>query len=444
MDQSALERLLGSRDKTQREKLAVLADAWGSVFARMSDDELLICLRLIHKAINSKKLRTRRDALIAALRRDGAGPGAPLPKPRPEQAPPAASPANATADTSGAGAGPFNPALEAEIAADPGARAPYLVYRDWLEERGLVIDGRVTLGPLADADDMLGELDWQLGFIRACRLSYSSARFNDERPELSIEDALAYLLDVPGPGRFVQRLTIGLARHDDNDYGGVCKVIGARPRPALRELFLGDFGYEECELNWSTIGDAAPLWPALPRLRKLTLRAGAMTLDAIDLPELRELSTVTGGMPATALAAIASARWPKLERLDLQVGVSHQGAATEVSLVDPLLAGAECPELRELGLTNCEFTDELCARLPSAAILPQLRTIDLSMGTMTMVGARALARHPQAFAHLSGLVVVDNYLPDEALPLLEQLGVPIVFGEQRRERDGRRYASAYE
>ncbi|HLT35150.1 MAG TPA: hypothetical protein VK034_02670 [Enhygromyxa sp.] len=337
-----------------------------------------------------------------------------------------------------------NPELEAMIAANPRDRDSYLVYRDWLESRGFTQGDRVTLGPLADCDDMLDELDWYHGFIRAARVRYTLDRFNGVRPNVSVEQALEWLLDDPGPGRFVQRLTVGLVLHDDNDYGGVCRVIGARPRPALEELSLGDFGYEECELNWTSISDASPLWASVPRLRKLWLRAGSMGLDGIDLPELRELETVTGGMPPQALAAIASADWPKLERLHLQIGCGHQDAATDVALIEPLLAGTRFPALTYLGLCNCEFTDELCERLAGSAILPRLRHLDLSMGTMSMAGVQALLRTPRAFAHLEGICVDDNFLPDEAIPLLDSLGPPIEFGAQREDVDGYRYASAYE
>src|SRR5690606_12338791 len=138
--------------------------------------------------------------------------------------------------------------------------------------------GRVSLGRLAECDDMLTGVEWRHGFIRSARVSYTHERFNNERPQVSIEQALGTLLDDPGPGRLIERLIIGLALHDDNDYSGVCEAIGAHLRPCLTELEIGDFGYEECELNWSTIGDASTLLPAVPNLRSLWLRAGAMQL----------------------------------------------------------------------------------------------------------------------------------------------------------------------
>ncbi|MFO7561759.1 MAG: hypothetical protein R6X02_03895 [Enhygromyxa sp.] len=435
---SPLGRLLSDPNRTQRQKLELLRTTWRGELEGLDDARLHEALRVIRKALNSKKLRTQVDELIGALRRDGAEGKAPLPKR--EQAP---APVVAAADPKPPDAD-RNPELEARLAADPRDRASCLVYRDWLEGRGFVEDGRVMLGPLADCEDMLDELEWRDGFIRAARVRYTSERFNGQRPEVSVEQALEWLLDNPGPGRLIERLTIGLVRHDDNEYAGVCRVIGARLRPALTELTLGDFEREECELNWASISDASPLWAAVPRLRKLYLRAGSMGIEGIDLPQLRELETETGGMPPQALAAIAHADWPKLERLSLQIGCGSQGAATEVALVEPLLAGAKLPALRHLGLCNCEFTDELCERLASAAILPQLRSLDLSMGTMTLAGVQALLRTPGAFAHLERIDVEDNYLPDEAAQALAGLGPTINFGMQRDDEGGGLYASAYE
>ncbi len=48
------------------------------------------------------------------------------------------------------------------------------------------------------------------------------------------------------------------------------------------------------------------------------------------------------------------------------------------------------PKLTALGIRNCNFTAELCRRLVRAPIVPQLRRIDLSKGTMTDAGAAVL------------------------------------------------------
>ncbi|KWX88259.1 hypothetical protein AMQ83_07930, partial [Paenibacillus riograndensis] len=44
--------------------------------------------------------------------------------------------------------------------------------------------------------------------------------------------------------------------------------------PALRKLFIGEMGYEECEISWITQSDLSPLLPAFPELPSLTIPGG--------------------------------------------------------------------------------------------------------------------------------------------------------------------------
>jgi uncharacterized protein (TIGR02996 family) len=459
------ERWILGKEKSQREKLAVIRDQWLPHLQCLPDDDLIVALRLIRKAIKNKKIRSERDALLLELRRDGRPGDAPTPPPRP----PAELPAELVEPDPPPGE--REPSLEAAIARDPEAREPYLVYGDWLEGRGdprgqlvavqhelnknpehkrmrraqeelLEEHGERLLGPLRDCDDMLTNVEWYMGFIRSCRLHYSLERFNGDRvPNVKAEQALEWLLD--GAGRFLQHLVVGNVTHDDHTYHPVCEVLGARPRPTLRSLFLGDFGYEDCELNWSNIGDASVMWRALPNLRRLTLRSGEMTLGEIELPKLREFTTITGGLSQAAAMGIANARWPLLEKLSLQYGPR---GTHDYAVAEPILAARGLENLKHLGLTNCGFTDEICDALPGSKILGQLEELDLSMGTMSDDGARVLAEHRKAFRHLKLLNVDDNFLTDAARPLLEGLCDNVFFGDQRDDGGdpGARYASAYE
>jgi uncharacterized protein (TIGR02996 family) len=454
---------------TQREKLEQIRAEWIERLTDLPDAEIELMVRAVKKAVNSKKLKAERELLVAELQQIVA---ARPPRPAAEQAAVEAEPA--PGEAAPAVLDPEEAALVAAIAADPEARAPYLVYADWLQSRGdprgelIVIQHELSkspgnkkmlraaeelleahaaeiLGPLAECMDLLEQVDWYMGFIRACKLRQTMDRFDGDLADLPVEQVLAGLLQ--GPGRFIQRLTVGIVRMDDNNYGGVCEVIGAQPRPTLRALYLGDFDREETELNWSSIGDASPLYAALPNLRELTLRSGGMTLGAIELPELRAFTTVTGGLDDAAARAIAAASWPKLERLSLQFGPARAGDATnEVEVVRPLLAGAGLQRLTHLGITNCDFTDAVCAALPGAAILPRLEQLDLCMGSMSDAGAEALAAHREAFSRLKLLDVDDNFLTTAGLQLLEGICAEVRAGDQRTADDepAQRYASAYE
>jgi hypothetical protein len=433
MSLAALEQFFAHADSTQREKLDGLVADWQARLGALDADELVSCLRLIQKKINSKKLIARRDELIGALRRDGLPAGAKIPKPVQPV------PELPVVDSSGRDPNSYNPELDALIAADPLSKDSRLIYRDWLEEQGLVEDGRVKLGAIAEHEGVLSDDVWRSGFLIACTLKVPA-----ETP-FELARAVDLLLNSPGAGRFVEELTLGLAQFDDNHYKDACDAIGSASRYALQKLYIGDYGYEECELNWSSI-DAQAMWGALPRLRELTLRAGSMKLGDIELPELRKFETITGGLDHEAALSIANAKWPNIESLDLQYGLGRQGATASIDVVRPILDSQHMPELRMLGITNCEFTDELCEILPTSRLLPQLEELDLCMGTMGAEGARSLIRNRERFAHLKRLNLDDNYVPPALTAALASICPEVIIGDQRDDGGdpGNRYASAYE
>lgn len=253
---------------------------------------------------------------------------------------------------------------------------------------------------------------------------------------------IRWLLDEPGPARFLQKLTVGIVSFEGNSYTGVASALAHRPRPTLRSLALGDFDRDETELNWSTIGDVGALWPMVPNLRTLWLRSGSMKLGAIDLPRLESLEIITGGMDRDSADHIARAAWPALVSLSLMFGPGPRGGLSDGAVLDPILSGAKLPKLRRLGIMNCDFTDELASLLPRAAILPQLERLDLSMGTLSDSGAQALAAHRDKIAHLE-LAVDENFLSLAGVELLGQSVAKLVTGYQRNPADGR-YAAMYE
>lgn len=60
--------------------------------------------------------------------------------------------------------------------------------------------------------------------------------------------------------------------------------------PALRKLFIGEMGYEECEISWITQSDLSPLLPAYPELQSLTIQGGnELSLSSLQHDKLEEL-----------------------------------------------------------------------------------------------------------------------------------------------------------
>ncbi|AKQ67207.1 Molybdate metabolism regulator [Myxococcus hansupus] len=366
-----------------------------------------------------------------------------------------------------------NPELEAAILKDPDNVDAYLVYADWLQSQGdprgeliaiqhaasqasgaeaTTLKKKATalikkhqsllFGELADAVKE-GELtaEWHLGFIRSVRMGQKDYDSERDLGELTQE-----LLALPS-ARFIRGITVGMASFDgENEYGDVISAIAkAGGSKTLQDLFIGDFEYpDDTEISWTHLTDISSALKVLPNLRTLRLRGGELALGDVDLPELREFTVETGGLPLNAVKSIASAKWPKLEKLEIWFGSDNYGAEGGVEDIQPILDGQGLPNLKHLGLRNSEFTDALAQALPSAVVLPRLEKLDISMGTLTNEGAKALADHAAAFAHLKQLDVSENILEDEGQSLISKAIPHANVGNQREYEEDYRYAAVGE
>jgi uncharacterized protein (TIGR02996 family) len=328
---------------------------------------------------------------------------------------------------------PSNAELEAAIAANPDAQSGYLVFGDWLAQQGhprgaLIAEhaggarierksAEQLLGKtLARVTDMITERTWRWGFLEKAKVASNfdrSPNHGGQLEDVAVSQVLELLLESLA-GRFLRDLTIGISTFESNDYGREMQVLGSKPRPFLRALYLGDFEREETELNWSQLGDASAMWPALGRLRELTLRSGSMQLGEISLPELRSFATRTGGLSKANVRSIAHAHWPKLEHLDVQIG--SRGYGSDVELADlRLLLEHVPPTVRHLGVTNTEHANELMPLLAASPVLRQLETLDVSLGTLGAEGAETLLTQHARFAHLKKIDLSQSWLSNDVV-----------------------------
>jgi uncharacterized protein (TIGR02996 family) len=365
---------------------------------------------------------------------------------------------------------PGNPEMERAIFERPDDDDGYLVYGDWLQAQGdargeliavqaalmkspgdrtlkqreealLKQHGPTWLGPLAGRKATRHL--WRLGCVDA--LTLDEDYFAKERDRDA--GALLQELLVAPAGRFLRRLHVKFwsSARGQGDYSEVVSAL-AQARPAgLRQLFLADFTFpDEAEMSWTSLGDVSPLWPALPRLEKIILQAGAMDLGTIVAPALRHFEVRTGGLSAAAMASICAARWPLLETLKIWFGDESYGGEGTLASIAAILDGEGLGALRHLGIMNCDFVDEACAALGTSRIVAQLETLDLSLGTLSREGAERLAEQAAAFKHLRAIEVADNFLDEEAQALLTQALPNVRIGQQRDDDPDYRYVSVGE
>ena len=361
-----------------------------------------------------------------------------------------------------------NPELEALIDAAPDDKANYAVYGDWLEANGDVRgeliamqlagrDGKQLIeanaehfyGQLAPFVDMLEQskfadlgqpTSWRWGFIDKLWLGQKrehSRMFRGKTP-VDFDQAFGWIIDHPSL-RFVRTLTVGIENYEDNSYETVARAIATRPRPTLSTLVIGDFYYEETELNWSNLGDVSPIWAAAPNLESVTLRSGTITTGAIDLPKLRSLHIISGELDRATFDHILAAPLPNLERLTLQLG---EELAFEVGELAPILDGKHFPKLVQLGLGNSPKGDEIAAAIASSPLAAQLEALDMSLGTMGDAGAIALAGG--TFPKLKSIEIEKCYLSAEGIAALKRVAAVVGDDDQNDEEPDDRYISGRE
>ncbi|MFT3708565.1 MAG: TIGR02996 domain-containing protein [Archangium sp.] len=355
---------------------------------------------------------------------------------------------------------PTNAELEAAIAAQPDDASAYLVFGDWLTQQGhahgaLIAEAAAgtkvdkkspqqLFGPtLARVADVITDRTWRFGVLEKVKVASNfdrSPNHNGQLDDVPLSKVIEFLFESVA-GRFVRDLRIGISTFESNDYGLEMQAVGAKPRPFLRSLYVGDFEREETELNWSQLGDASVMWKALGNLRDLTLRSGSMSLGKIELPELRSFATRTGGLSKDNVKSIATAQWPKLESLDVQVGSDRYGSDVELSDLEMLLQNVPAT-VRHLGITNTEHADLLMPLIAQSPVLQQLETLDVSLGTLGPEGGQIFLSHADRFAHLKKIELSESWLGDDFVDRIrEKLPQAVSTSQEEGEPDDRYIAA---
>jgi uncharacterized protein (TIGR02996 family) len=338
---------------------------------------------------------------------------------------------------------PRNLALEHQLLADPDNLETYLVYSDWLQsnnhpqgelialmvreaklggnkqleqaiaaylqEHGPAILGGIQEYAIQFDENERPAFGWKLGFLSKLHLFLNGYQPpNDELYKL--EPILKEILTHP-VSILLNDITFGLNGGGGN-YEQLLEILRHHPPRYLQRLEIARFIYpEESEMSWVELGDLSQIWSTIPSLSWVELQGGSMVLgESIHAENMKHFEIRTGGLSATNVDAIANSKWPQLETLILWLGNPDYGGDSTIYNLRPIVNSKNFPNLKKLGLMNCDYADDICRILPNCSLLPQLTELDLSMGTMSDEGARILLDHRAKFSHLSVLNVEDNYL----------------------------------
>ncbi|MFE4652438.1 STM4015 family protein [Streptomyces sp. NPDC056707] len=300
--------------------------------------------------------------------------------------------------------------------------------------------------PAVDFQHATGEAPAQAADAAAWRISVDPY---DDESEMTWGEAFQAFLGAVDPGG-VRALIIGQwgEATDETSSYPIGLVIAAADRlTSLEAIFVGDMTREENEISWIEQCDVTALLTAFPALLELGVRGGTdLTFSPSKHDRLRSLTIETGGLPVGVIHGILDSELPALERLDLWLGVSEYGGDADVMDLAPLLSGSRFPRLHHLGLRNSELQNEIARAVASAPVVAQLRTLDLSNGTLGDEGAAALLEG-QPLTHLDRLDLHHHFLTEpmerRIKEALEPHGVQVDLSEREEPWGGRGVEGRY-
>ncbi len=360
---------------------------------------------------------------------------------------------------------PRNAALEKVILDNPDDKGGYLVYADWLAQQGdprgelIVVQsegkaereaellqahpfmrgiGRTDRAHLQEAGPGIANASWRWGFWEKLHIFNVIDWMDSKFPTKDVLDRL-----FTNPAALVlQQLKVGVIRWEYNAADIAMVIAEAAKAPfakTLKSLRFGEVDGIDIDCGHHPIGDLSGITnEAFPELRELKMWGCEISLGELKLPKLERLVVQTCGLSQRNVAAIANGDLPALDRLEIWFGSEDYGNDNTFESIESILQSTKWPTLTHLGLMNCPVADGICERVGASKIIETISSLDLSLGTVTDDGARALLQHRAALAHLRTIDLSQTYVTAGMVAELQSIG-PTIIATEMREDEGPEY-----
>ena len=315
-------------------------------------------------------------------------------------------------------------ALRSAIAADAGDRAAWLVYADWLMDRGdprgqlVAAYARGDYGAvraLLDAHEgrfygrfatdlrRFAEISWRHGFWHLAKVPREPVDLRTLPPDIDgLEGLVQAVLSHPSAALLAAIHVHGI--RSPSTQHAIIEILSTRP--SLQSLLLHAspprrlFAREEVQ----GIASLEALWGSLPRLEALDV-CGRVFLGEIDAPELATLTVDSERSPHDLIGSLCRGRLPALEHLTLRL--RRPEPADLVEAAAPLLRCRSLPRLAWLELQLRPCSDQILPLLLASPLLPALSHLRLGLD-LTDAGLRTLLAGADRLAHLDQLAILNG------------------------------------
>jgi hypothetical protein len=222
----------------------------------------------------------------------------------------------------------------------------------------------------------------------------------------------------------------------------------------LKAIFLGDIEDREMMISSIWSNDLSNILNSYPNLEILHTRGdsrwwdhdnimhGTLRFSKLRHENLLALTIESGGLNKTAVREICNLELPSLEYLEIWLGRDEYGGNSEITDLMPIISGESFPNLKYLGLRNCEYSDEIALALTQFQPRPSLIELDLSMGTLTDTGLEAML-NSSILDNLSTLDVSQCFISRDGLANLMEFNCPMVYDRQRGYRSSSHHSGRY-
>lgn len=254
------------------------------------------------------------------------------------------------------------------------------------------------------------------------------------------EDMMKEILDDPEFPQLNELIIGSWGSAWDDGCQALLDVIADEPGKFshIERLFIGDMGYEDCEVSWIIQGDYSRIWAAMPQLKALTIKGSSdLELGEICHENLEELTIICGGLPGDIIEEIEQAKLPNLKKLLLYIGIENYGFEGDADTIKSLLDKVDFPKLEYLGITDSEIQDELTKVVLESKFMGQIHTLDLSAGTLTDEGGELLLEKVPQYPNIKKLDLHYHYLSDEMMKRMETelVGIELDLSDQNEKEE---------